>query len=90
MKSNMKPPDELYWVRQQIKELKDREARLRRKLVEDETLRFGDHVVAECRNTPRRSLDLAAAEAELGSLARFDRITESVTVRLVPRIGEWS
>lgn len=80
--SNMKPADELLWVRERIKALKAREDELRVGMVDGSLDRSGDFAVVFITKRPSKRFDRKAAEAELGSLSRFETTTESTVVRV--------
>lgn len=80
MTTNLKPADELLSVRQKIKELQAREAELKDAMTADPALLSGDFAVAHFVKRGSSRFDRKAAEAELGSLARFDVKGETVAL----------
>lgn len=84
--SNMKPADELLAVRQKIKDLQAREAELKVVLSEDGADLSGDFAVAFFVARKSSRFDRKAAEAELGSLARFDVNGETVALMVNPLV----
>lgn len=77
---NMKPADELLATRQKIKELQDREKELRDGMVSGKFDTHGDFAAVLITKRKAKRFDRKAAEAELGSLSRFDVETESTVV----------
>ena len=89
MISNMHPVDELKSVRDRIKELQAREAELRDRVINGKASdAIGVMAIAFVTKQVRKTFDRKAAEAELGSLARFDRPTEMIVVRVQERVYE--
>jgi hypothetical protein len=82
MTTNLKPADELLSVRQKIKELQDREKDLRNGIVSGDFDTHGDFAAVLITKRKAKRFDRKAAEAELGSLSRFDVETESTVVRI--------
>ena len=82
MTTNMKPADELLSVRQKIKALEEREAELKAGIKSGEMDLSGDFAIATITNSKRKTFSRKAAEAELGSLARFEVETEVSNVRV--------
>lgn len=80
MTTNMKPADELLSVRQKIKQLQEREAEIKSGMQDGSLSMEGDFAIARMvkRNTNR--FDRKAAEAEVGSLARFEVKGETVAL----------
>lgn len=80
MTTNMKPADELLSVRQKIKQLQEREAEIKAGMQDGSLSMEGDFAIARMvkRNTTR--FDRKAAEAEVGSLARFEVKGETVAL----------
>lgn len=78
--TNMKPADELLSVRQKIKDLQAREAELKEGITSGALPTQGDFAI--CRLSTRKTtrFDRKAAEAQLGSLARFDVSGEAVAL----------
>lgn len=79
--NNMKPADELLSIRQRIKELQDREAELKDGFRSGEYDCGGDFAVVVVAKRKAKRFDRKAAEAELGSLERFDVVTEQVVIK---------
>ena len=86
MTTNMKPADELKTIRDQIKALQAREAELRDGLIAGEMDLVGNFAIASVTRQTRKTLDRKAAEAELGSLAKFEKPTEVTVVKVEDRI----
>jgi len=84
--SNMKPADELFTVRQKIKELQARESELKDGLKSGEFETHGDFALVSITKRKAKRFDRKAAEEELGSLSRFDVETDS-TVILVEELA---
>jgi hypothetical protein len=78
--TNLKPADELLSVRQKIKDLQAREAELKDAMMKDPALLAGDFAVASLVKRGSTRFDRKAAEAELGSLARFDVKGETIAL----------
>ena len=88
MNSNMKPADELYQVRQRIKALSEREAELKAAILEGSADTIGDFAMAWIVKRATTRFDRKAAEAELGSLERFDVKGDGWAVMVRPLTGE--
>lgn len=88
MTTNMKPADELYQVRQQIKALTEREAALKAAILDGRAEAHGNFAMAWIVNRTTTRFDRKAAEAELGSLDRFDVKGEGRAVLVRPLTGE--
>lgn len=88
MSTNLKPADELKSVRDRIKELEAREKILRDGIASGDLDSVGVMSIAFVTRQARKTFDRKAAEAELGSLARFDRPVEMVVVRVQDRVFE--
>lgn len=80
--SNMKPADELLMVRQKIKEMQEREKALKEGIASGEFETSGDFAVASITKRKTKRFDRKAAEAEIGSLSRFDVESESTVIRV--------
>lgn len=80
MTTNLKPADELLTVRQKIKALQAREAELKDLMTMDPAAMAGDFAIAHFIKKGSSRFDRKAAEAELGSLARFDVKGETVAL----------
>lgn len=80
MTTNLKPADELLSVRQKIKDLQAREAELKEAMASGEASLSGDYAVARFVKRATTRFDRKAAEAELGSLARFEVKGETVAL----------
>lgn len=80
MITNLKPADELLSIRQRIKALQAREDEIKAAMISGEMEMNGDFAVAHfvIRRTSR--FDRKAAEAEMGSLARFDVKSETTAL----------
>ncbi|MFA9231843.1 MAG: hypothetical protein ACEQSU_14030 [Microgenomates group bacterium] len=78
--TNLKPADELLSVRQKIKALQAREAELKDALSMPGADMSGDFAVASLVKRASSRFDRKAAEAELGSLARFDVKGETIAL----------
>ncbi len=78
--TNMKPADELLSVRSKIKALQEREAELKEGMTSGAMSMAGDFAVASLVKRASSRFDRKAAEAELGSLARFDVKGETVAL----------
>lgn len=87
MTTNMKPADELYQVRQQIKALTERESAIKAAILGGLAETHGDFAVAWIVRRATTRFDRKAAEAELGSLARFDVKGEGEAVMVKPMNG---
>lgn len=88
MTTNLKPADELKSIRDRIKELQAREAELREGLITGAMDPVGAMAIAFVTKGKSKRFDRKAAEAELGSLARFDVLTEFFVVRVQDRVFE--
>jgi hypothetical protein len=80
--TNLKPADELWSVRQKIKELKAREDELRDGILGGALDTHGDFAIATITKRNQKRFDRKAAETELGSLSRFDSQTEITMIRV--------
>lgn len=80
--SNMKPADELFTVRQRIKELQARESELKSGFKAGELDTAGDFALVAITKRKAKRFDRKAAEAELGDLSAFDVETESTVIRV--------
>ena len=78
--TNLKLADELLSVRQKIKDLQTRETQIKDALSKDGADLSGDFAVAFFVKRGSTRFDRKAAEAELGSLARFDVKGETVAL----------
>lgn len=78
--TNMKLADELLSVRQKIKDLQTREGQIKDELSKDGADLSGQFAVAYFVKRGSTRFDRKAAEAELGSLARFDVKGETVAL----------
>lgn len=88
MTTNMKPADELYQVRQQIKALSEREAALKVAILDGSAETHGDFALAWIVDRTTTRFDRKAAEAELGTLERFDVKVAGRAVMVRPLTGE--
>lgn len=88
MTTNMKPADELYQVRQQIKSLAEREAALKAAILDGRAEMHGDFALAWIVDRTTTRFDRKAAEAELGSLDHFDVKSEGRAVLVRPLTGD--
>lgn len=88
MTTNLKPADELKSVRDQIKELQAREKAIRDGLVSGDLDPVGAFAIATVARQASTRFDRKAAEAELGDLSRFDRVSEMTVVRVAERVFE--
>lgn len=79
--SNLKPADELLSIRQRIKELTAREDELKEGFRSGALETGGDFAVVVVAKRNAKRFDRKAAEAELGSLARFEVTTEQVVIK---------
>ncbi len=81
-KANMKPADELAWIRQQISELKAREEHLRSRFIDGTLPTDGDEywIQVERRTQNRLSRDLI--EEHYGSLEPFYAPVDTTFVRV--------
>lgn len=79
---NMKPADELLFVRERIKELQAREAELKDGFKFGELDTAGDYAIVILTKRKSKRFDRKAAEAELGSLSRFDVEGETAVLRV--------
>jgi len=80
MTTNLKPADELLTVRMKIKELQEREKELKDGMQKGELSMSGDYAIARFVKRASSRFDRKAAEAELGSLSRFDVKGETVAL----------
>lgn len=80
--SNMKPADELLQIRARIKELTAREEELKEGFKSGDLVRSGDFAIVTVTKRKSKRFDRKAAEAEVGSLVRFDVEGEAVVVRV--------
>lgn len=78
--TNLKPADELLTIRNRIKELQEREKEIKAAMQSGEMETHGDFAVARFIKRKSKRFDRKAAEAELGSLARFDVEGETVAL----------
>ena len=78
--SNLKPADELLTIRQKIKDLTAREEALKAQMMAEGADLSGNFAVAFLTKRATSRFDRKAAEAELGSLARFDVKGETVAL----------
>lgn len=85
MTTNMKPADELLTIRNRIKELQEREKEIKSAMQSGEMETHGDFAVARFIKRKSKRFDRKAAEAELGSLARFE-IESETTALLVDEL----
>lgn len=90
MTTNLKPADELLSVRQKIKALQERESELRDGMASGALPLSGDFSIAAFTSRKTSRFDRKAAEAELGSLDRFDVKGEAtvLTVSELVRVTE--
>lgn len=79
---NMKPADELLFVRERIKELQQREAELKEGFKTGELETDGDYALVCMAKRKTKRFDRKAAENELGDLTRFDVEGESLVIRV--------
>jgi hypothetical protein len=84
MLSNLAPVDEVQKIREQIKELKAREAELKALIVSGEASKDGQIMRARLITRKSKRFDRQAAEAELGDLTRFLVETEATILKLEP------
>ena len=80
--SNMRPADELFTIRQRIKELQVREDELSKAIKAGELETHGDFAIAIVSKRKTTRFDKKAAEAELGDLSRFNVEGESIVLRV--------
>ncbi len=80
--SNMKPADELLQIRNRIKELTAREEELKEGFKAGSLSRSGDFAIVSVTKRKAKRFDRKAAEAEVGSLARFDVESEQTVIRV--------
>ena len=80
MTTNMKPADELLMIRQKVKELQDRESEIKAGMIDGSLSVAGDFAIASIVRRKSKRFDRKAAEAELGSLARFEVENETVAL----------
>jgi hypothetical protein len=83
--TNLKPADELKSIRDQIKVLQDREAAIRAGLIDGTLDPVGNFAIALLTKSSSKRFDRKAAEAVLGDLSSFEKVTETVTVRVQER-----
>lgn len=79
---NMRPADELLFVRNRIKELQTREGELKDGIRSGELESFGDYAIAAVTKRKTKRFDRKAAERELGDLSRFDVEGEAIVIRV--------
>lgn len=82
MKTNLRPADELFSIRAQIKDLKAREDELRDGILSGDLDTHGDFTIATISKRKSKRFDRKAPEAELGDLSRFDSQTEVTMIRV--------
>lgn len=80
--NNMRPADELFTIRQRIKELQVREDQLSKAIKAGELETHGDFAIAIVSKRKTTRFDKKAAEAELGDLSRFNVEGESIVLRV--------
>ena len=80
--NNMRPADELFTIRQRIKELQVREDELSKAIKAGELETNGDFAIAIVSKRKTTRFDKKAAEAELGDLSRFNVEGESIVLRV--------
>lgn len=80
--NNMRPADELFTIRQRIKELQVREDELSKAIKAGELETHGDFAIAIVSKRKTTRFDKKAAEAELGDLSRFNVEGESIVLRV--------
>ena len=80
--NNMRPADELFTIRQRIKELQAREDELSKAIKAGELETHGDFAIAIVSKRKTTRFDKKAAEAELGDLSRFNVEGESIVLRV--------
>jgi len=78
--TNMKPADELFSIRAKIKALQEREAEIKDGMTKGTMSLCGDFAAASIVKRASSRFDRKAAEAELGSLSRFDVKGETVAL----------
>ena len=78
--TNLKPADELLSIRQKIKTLKAREEEIKDAMLAGNADLSGDFALAFFVKKQASRFDRKAAEAEVGSLARFDVKSETVAL----------
>lgn len=81
MSTNMHPADELLFIRQRIKEFQVREDELKSGFKSGDLETAGQFSVVTVTKRKSKRFDRKAAEAELGSLSRFEVETESTVIR---------
>lgn len=79
--TNLKPADELLSIRQKVKELQDRETELKEGFKSGDLECGGDFAVVVVSKRKTKRFDRKAAEAELGSLSRFEVETDQIVIR---------
>lgn len=80
--SNMKPADELLFVRQKIKDLQARESELKDGFKAGDLDEAGDFAVVSVSKRATKRFDRKAAEASLGDLSAFDVTGESTVIKV--------
>ena len=84
MKTNLKPADELFQLRATIRLLRKREAELKEMMKADVKAMKGEFVFCHWRQNNRKTFNRKQAEAELGSLSRFDYRKEMMQLCVMP------
>lgn len=79
---NMKPADELLFVRERIKELQARETELKDGFKSGELETDGDYAIVVVSSRKSKRFDRKAAEEELGDLSRFDVAGASTVIKV--------
>jgi hypothetical protein len=82
MLSNLHPADEIQKIREQVKELKAREAELKAQIVSGKASKEGQFVRAQLFTQVTRRFDRQAAEAEFGNVDRFFVETKALVLKL--------
>lgn len=80
MTTNMKPADELLTIRRKIRELQSREKEISDGMKAGDVPTYGDFAICRLVKRASKRFDRKAAEAELGSLDRFDVKGETVAL----------
>lgn len=80
MTTNMKPADELLTIRRKIKDLQSREKEIADAIKSGTMSADGDFAIARLSARSTTRFDRKAAEAELGSLDRFEVKGETVAL----------
>jgi hypothetical protein len=80
--SNMKPADELLFVRQKIKELQARESELKDGFKAGDLDEAGDFAVVSIATRSTKRFDRKAAEKVLGDLSAYDVTGESTVIKV--------